>query len=333
MAALVMFGVGCLLGVGYLGEAIALGGVVAVLLHWKRELHGLVQRIGEDDFRAIIHLVVVALVILPVLPDQDFGPFGVLNPFKIWLIVVLIVGISLAAYLAYKSVEPRTGSLLAGILGGMISSTATTVSYARQAKTDPDLVASSALVILLASTVVNVRILIEIAVVCPPLLAFATPPILIVFAVMTVLSLLAFFTLGQRTGEPTSHSNPAQLRTALTFAALYTVVLLVVAVVDNRFGSRALYPVAIVSGLTDVDAITLSTAELVESSGLPTGTAWRVVMVAMLSNLLFKGAAAGLLGGWPLFRRIIVLFGIPMLVGVLLLAFWPDLPPNLPLAE
>jgi uncharacterized membrane protein (DUF4010 family) len=91
--------------------------------------------------------------------------------------------------------------------------------------------------------------------------------------------------------------------------------------------------VAIVSGLTDVDAITLSTAELVGSSGLATGTAWRVVMVAMLSNLLFKGAAAGLLGGWPLFRRIIVLFGIPLVVGVLLLAFWPDLSLNLPLAK
>ncbi len=145
MAAVVMFGVGCLLGVGHISESIALAGVVAVLLHWKRQLHGLVQQIGEEDFRAIMQLVVVALVILPALPNRVFGPFGVLNPFKIWMIVVLIVGMSLAGYVAYKVLAPRTGSLLGGILGGIISSTATTASFARQAKASPPLSAMSRL--------------------------------------------------------------------------------------------------------------------------------------------------------------------------------------------
>ena len=210
MAAVVMFGVGCLIGVGHTSEAIVLAGVVAVLLHWKRQLHGLVQQIGEEDFRAIIQLVVVALVILPALPNRAFGPLGVWNPFKIWLIVVLIVGMSLAGYVAYKVLAPRTGSLLGGILGGIISSTATTVSFARQAKTSPELSAMCAFVILLASTVVNVRILIEIGVVAPRLLSLAALPMLLMLVIMGALSLICYVGLGQiSTQSSPSHENPA----------------------------------------------------------------------------------------------------------------------------
>ncbi len=324
MAALVMFGVGCLLGLGYVNEAVAVGGVVAVLLHWKQALHSMVQRIGEEDFRAIIHLVVVALVILPVLPNRAFDPFGVLNPFKIWMMVVLIVGISLAAYVAYKIMESRASLLLGGLLGGMISSTATTVSYARQARTHADLAAVASLVILLASTVVNVRILVEIAVVAPGLLVWAGPPVLILLTVMSGLVLLTYGRLSRQAVHPAAHHNPAQVRAALAFAALYTIVLLVVAAVQSKFGSQALYPVAIVSGLTDVDAITLSTAELVQSNRLPGASGWRVILLAVLSNLAFKGVLAGILGGWPLLRRLAVLFGLSLLTGGLLLAFWPD---------
>jgi uncharacterized membrane protein (DUF4010 family) len=330
MAALVMFGVGCMLGVGYVNEAIALGGVIAVLLHWKRELHAVVQRIGEGDFRAIIHLVLVALVILPVLPNRAFDPYGVLNPFKIWMIVVLIVGINLVAYVTYKIVAARTGSLLGGILGGFISSTATTVSYARQANANPKLVDLAAFVILLASTVVNVRVLFEIAVVAPSLLADAGPPILLMLLFMIALSVVYYFRLGHDSAAPTAHENPAQVRAALAFAALYSVVLFVVAAVESRFGSQALYPVAVVSGLTDVDAITLSTAELVKSDHLLGTIGWRVILLAMLSNLFFKAAAAGVIGGWSLLRRVAILFGLCIGCGLLLLMFWPDRSADLP---
>jgi len=132
LAMLVMYLVGVYIVMGPLPLAVALGAGVAVLLHLKPELSGVASRIGDADFRAIMSFVVVTLVVLPVLPDRTFGPFDVLNPREVWLMVVLIVGIGLAGYLAYKLLGTRGGSLLSGALGGLISSTATTVSYARR---------------------------------------------------------------------------------------------------------------------------------------------------------------------------------------------------------
>jgi uncharacterized membrane protein (DUF4010 family) len=151
MAALVMYGVGAALVAGYTVPSVATGGVVAVLLHWKEPLHNFVRRIGATDLTAIMQLVLIALVILPVLPDAEFDVYRVLNPFRIWLMVVLIVGISLGAYVAYKLLGPRVGSVLGGVLGGLISSTATTVSYSRQVSGRPAAPPLAALVIQLAT--------------------------------------------------------------------------------------------------------------------------------------------------------------------------------------
>jgi uncharacterized membrane protein (DUF4010 family) len=132
-AALLMYAVGAL-SVIQMSAAAKVGGATAVLLHWKRQMHSIVQRFSEQDLRAIIQLVLVALVILPLLPDRIYGPYDVINPFHIWLIVVLIVGISVAGYIVSRFLSGAEGSLVAGILGGIISSTATAVSYSRQSK-------------------------------------------------------------------------------------------------------------------------------------------------------------------------------------------------------
>ncbi|MEZ5361588.1 MAG: DUF4010 domain-containing protein [Bryobacterales bacterium] len=111
-------------------------GSVAVLLQYKQQLHGFVARIEEADLRAVARLALIGLVILPALPDIAYGPFGVLNPFRVWLMVVLIVGISLAAYAAYRMLGARAGGWTAGVLGGLISSTATTANYAQSSRED-----------------------------------------------------------------------------------------------------------------------------------------------------------------------------------------------------
>jgi uncharacterized membrane protein (DUF4010 family) len=115
-AVLVMFAVGVAISQGLVGPAIVVTGAVAVLLQWKRQLHGFVARIEEAELRAVSRLVLIGLVILPALPNQDFGPYGVLNPFEIWLMVVLIVGISLAAYVAYRLFGARGGVLATGLV-------------------------------------------------------------------------------------------------------------------------------------------------------------------------------------------------------------------------
>lgn len=324
MAALVMFAVGAALGRGMTGPAIVSGGIVAVLLQWKAGLHGIVQRLAEKDLRGLTHLALIGLVILPILPDQAYGPYAVLNPFRIWRMVVLIVGISMSAYVIFKLLGARAGAVLGGVLGGLISSTATTVSYARQSQQSKSSLALAALVIVIASTIVNVRVLIEIGVVAPDLLRLALPPFAILTGLMMVECLILFLPLRHQLEHPFEPANPGQLTAAIIFGGLYAVVLLIVAVVQAHFGTNALYGVALVSGLTDVDAITLSTAELFNNGQLPAATAWRVILVATLSNLVFKAGIVGLLGSGRLWVYVSILFAIAIAGGLGLLWLWPD---------
>lgn len=326
VAAVLMYSVGAALGAGFIGPAIVTAGTAAVLLQWKRPLHLFVERIGEKDLRGLFQLVLIALVILPMLPDETYGPYDVLNPYRIWRMVVLIVGISMLAYLAYRWLGSGVGTLLGGIFGGLISSTATTVSYARQTYNHPEATTMAALVIMIASTIVNVRVLFEIGLVAPRLLPMAILPITAAMTLMAMECALLYLTLRKGSVELPDHDNPAQLKAAIVFGALYAVILFVIAAVKDHFGDQALYVVAAISGLTDVDAITLSTAKLFNDGRVEANVAWRVVMVAITSNLVFKTCAVGVLGSRRLLTYIVVLFGIAMLGSICLLLFWPDVP-------
>ncbi|EMI51833.1 MgtC/SapB family protein [Rhodopirellula sallentina] len=323
IAALLMFAVGCASGIGRNGPAIVTAGVAAVLLHWKRPLHGFVGAMTDKDLRSVMNLALIGLVILPVLPDQTYGPYGVLNPYDIWRMVVLIVGISMIAYVAYKLLGAKVGAILGGVLGGLISSTATTVSYARQTKDAPEISGMAALVILIASAIVNFRVLVEIGIVAPELLNVAAYPISAMLILMAIECLVLYVPLRQMESQPADHDNPAQLKPAIVFGVLYALVLFLVAAAKEMFGDSALYWVAGISGLTDMDAITLSTAKMFNDNRVDAGTAWRVILVATLSNLFFKATAVAFLGSRKLLAYIIVTFGIAALGGGLLLALWP----------
>jgi uncharacterized membrane protein (DUF4010 family) len=324
VAVLLMFGVGAYLMYGAVEVGIVLGGAVAVLLHAKARLHGLVARLGDQDVAAIMRFVLLTLVILPVLPNQTFGPFDVLNPRHMWLMVVLIVGISLGGYLAYKLLGDRVGTLLAGILGGTISSTATTVTYGRMGRLGKDTASLSAVVILLASTVVFVRVLVEIAVVAPASLRVSAPPLIALLLAFGGLSHLAWSRREADAGAMPEQGNPTEMRFALAFGLLYGVILLAVAAGKEWFGDEGLYVVAVISGLTDMDAITLSTATLTRQGRVAPETLWRVVVVASIANLAFKLGVAGALGGRGLMARLAPYYGAGALFGILVILFWPD---------
>jgi uncharacterized membrane protein (DUF4010 family) len=322
-AALVMFGVGVAVSQGLAGPAIVVTGSVAVLLQLKTELHSFVARIEESELRAVSRLVLIGLVILPALPNREFGPYGVLNPFQVWLMVVLIVGLSLAAFLAYRLVGARAGVLLTGLLGGLISSTATTATYSQRVRKENNQVNLAAAVIILASAVVFGRVLFEVAVVAPAVLPRVAPPLLIMTGVMAV---LAWLVLQRCHREPPPHVDrepPSTLRSAIVFGLLYAVVLLAVAAVRQNFGEGALYAVAALSGLTDMDAITLSTARLIDSGRLGAEIGWRVILVGALANLSFKAGIVATAGGAKLFRWILPYFAAAGVAGILLLALWP----------
>ncbi|HEY6553477.1 MAG TPA: DUF4010 domain-containing protein, partial [Vicinamibacteria bacterium] len=320
---LLMYGVGAYLAVGPIQVAVVLGGAVAVLLHFKQELHGLAARIGDRDFRAAMQFVIISLIVLPVLPDATYGPYDVLNPREVWWMVVLIVGLSLAGYVAYKLFGAGAGTVLAGILGGLISSTATTASYARRSRESPDLSRLAALVVMLASTVVYGRVLVEIAAVARGRLLDLAPPLAAMLGVCALVAGVAWLLGRDGDGELPKQENPAELKAALLFGALYAAVLLAVAFARDRFGAAGLYMVAAISGLTDVDAITLSTSRLVQGGRLDADTGWRAILLASMSNLGFKAGIVAVLGSRALLGRIVLLFGAAMAGGGLILWLWP----------
>jgi uncharacterized membrane protein (DUF4010 family) len=322
-ALILMYVVGAMLVLGSAPVAVAVGGGVAVLLQLKQPLHGAVRRLSAADMRALMQFALVSAVILPVLPDEAFGPYNVLNPRHIWLMVVLIVGISIAGYLAFRFLGDRIGVLAGGLLGGLISSTATTVSFARRTAASPDAVGVAAAVIMIATAVSYVRIIIEIAAVAPgPFVAQAGAPIGALAALTAALGLLFWWKRrdGATAPEP---SNPSELKAALIFAAIYAGVLLLVAAVRERFGEGALYAVALVSGAVDLDAITLSVSGMVKSERLEGHQAWRYIMAAATSNMAFKTIACAILGARRLALWLGALFGVCAVASVAMILFWP----------
>jgi uncharacterized membrane protein (DUF4010 family) len=270
-----------------------------------------------------MQFVLITLVILPVLPNQAYGPYAVLNPFQIWLMVVLIVGISLIGYVAYKLFGAKAGAVLGGMIGGLVSSTATTVSFARRTASAPAGSALAALVIMIASGSVFARVIAEVGVVAPVHFRDIVPPLAAMLAVTAVIAIFLYLHTRDHRATLPEQGNPADLRTAMIFGGMYALIVFIVAATKTEFGEQGLYLVAVLSGLTDMDAITLSTSQLVNQGRLGTGTAWRMILVASLANLTFKGALVAVLGSRELFRHVVMAFGAALVAGGALLWFWP----------
>lgn len=261
-AVLLLYALGAFLVSGQHLLVVMLGGVIALLLHWKQPLHRFADSVGDADMRAIMQFVLISMVILPVLPDEPFGPYVALNAFEVWLMVVLIVGMSLAGYVAYKVLGAVGGVLLSGVLGGVISSTATAVSSARISQGAPASAALVALLIMIASTVAMARVLIEIGIVASGSFANLALPLGGMLGAMVIIATGAYLFTRKQAAELPAQENPAQLKTALLFALIYAVIKLAVAAAKEHFGTAGLYAVGVISGLTDMDAITLSPARL-----------------------------------------------------------------------
>lgn len=325
LAALVMYAVGAALTLGALAPFVAAGAVVAVLLQWKRPLHRLVESIGRNELDAIFRLVLIGLVILPVLPDTAYGPYEVLNPFRIWLMVVLIVGITLAGYISYRLFGSGAGSLLGGLFGGLISSTATTVGYARRSKQAPGIAGVATVVVFIATTIQFVRVAFEIGVVAPAMLPKVAWPLGMMTAIVAAVGAAFYLLRGSRRQDAQlDEEDPSDLKSAVVFGLLYAVVLFGVAAARQHFGNRGLYIVAGLSGLTDMDAITLSAAQMVNEGRVAVDTGWRMIVVGGLANLVFKTVAVAALGHRRMLGRVALASAICILGGVLLLAYWPE---------
>lgn len=323
IAALVMYGIGAyLVDRDHWLIALVLGGGVVLLLYWKELLHGFVRHMGDKDVSAIMTFVLVALVIWPILPNQKLGWYGFFNPFETWLVVVLVVGMSLVGYVLYKLVPPTAGAMLGGAVGGLISSTATTVSYSRRAREDPASTVLAAQAIMMANTVSVLRVMILLAIFAGEKAGAMELPLGTMAGVMAVLCFLTWWMGRKEHTELPEQGNPTELRSALLFAAIYTLVKLATAWGKDAFGNNALFVVGGISGLTDVDAITLSMGQSSSNQSVAVDIAWRVIMVAVMANLIFKAGTVYVLGNRRLRGWITLLFAATFAAGVVILWLW-----------
>jgi uncharacterized membrane protein (DUF4010 family) len=337
MAILIMYAVGAYLAHGNLLVAIAVGAGVAVLLQFKPELHSAAAKLGDADLRAIMQFALITGIILPLLPNRpilenlvnsqvSLQPLLVLNLFETWLMVVLIVGIGLAGYITYKFFGHGAGTLLGGLLGGAISSTATSVSYARRTALNPALARIASVIIVLAVSVMFVRMLIEVAVVAPGFVPTAWPPLLIIMAATAGSAMLVWMRVRLEPGTMPEQENPSELRPALIFAGIYVGVKLALAATRQFLPPQWLYAIAAVSGLADMDAITLSTSRLVQlgpqHGGIAAEMGWRIIVVAAISNLIFKSLIIGAIGSKRLMFRVGLMFVLPLATAIALLVLW-----------
>lgn len=311
VAVLVAYGLGVLAGYGEFIPALA-GSVLATgVLSMRSELRRLAGGLSREDLFAVVQFAVVSLVILPLVPDETFGPWGVWNPRTIWLLVVLISGLSFVGYLASKIIGATRGIGWSGLLGGLASSTAVTMSFSERSKKQPDLAIVYAIGVLAASAVMVPRLWVLLGVLQPKMI----PPTLISLGVLFVITTVGGLTVLRERNrnqlEGAKVTNPFELRTALQFAVLFSVILLAAKAAQIYLGTGGLYLASALAGVTQLDAITLTLAHQVQS-GLDVHIAARSLAIAAATNSLFKAGLAMTIGS----RR----FGRSVLTTLLLAA-------------
>ncbi len=316
-AVVVCYALGAMVWYGMEQLAVTLAILATALLYFKPELSGVSRSLTRLDLVSILQFAVLSFVILPILPNQNYGPYHALNPYQVWWMVVLISGLSLAGYAALRIAGHRHGTLLTGLFGGIASSTATTLAFSRHGRDNPSLIGMAAMVILLANWVVLVRLAVVVAVLAPGLLR----PMAMLLGGGALAGLFVLYLLWRRLNDkrdaPTLEmKNPTEIRAALGFGALYAGVLFAAAWLSDLVGSQGVYAVAVVSGLTDVDAITLSSLRLFGLGTLHADQAVTTVLLAVLANIAFKSGLATVIGGAALARQ--VLPGMAAVAGGLL---------------
>jgi uncharacterized membrane protein (DUF4010 family) len=319
IAAVLVFLIGALCYWGSLEVAAALGVGTAVLLSLKIGVRRFVGRITEQDVLATLKFAVITAIVLPLLPNRTFGPapLDVLNPQNVWLMVVFISAISFIGYVLIKLVGPRRGIGLTGLLGGLVSSTAVTLSFTQRSRGHEGFAKPFALAITVAWAMMFVRVLIEAAVLNSRLLSALWLPMAGAGGIaLAYCGYLLFFARETPAGEDVTLKAPFELGPALRFAVAYAVILVVSRGAQMLLGDPGVYVSAAVSGIADVDAITLSLARMVGAGTVEVGTASRAIVLAAMVNTAVKGGIVLVLGAFSLRKSILPALGLILAVGL-----------------
>lgn len=315
----------CLLGAlattGFRELAIGLGVGMAALLAYKQPLHKMVGQLGWEDVLVGMRFLLATFIVLPLLPDEAIDPWGAINPYKLWLLVLLISGFSLVGYVATRWLGPGRGIAVTAATGGLVSSTAVTLAFAKQSRDEPQRARALAGGVLLAWAVMFVRVAAIGAVVQPALALALAVPVGAMTAVCAAGAVLAMRARGGPVADGTPAvpmKNPFSLLAASKFAALFAAVLLLLKLGQQHLPKAGVYAVAALAGLTDVDAITASMAERARAEPADVGIAATAILVACLSNTVVKaGIAVGM--GRGLARTVVVGAVVAVAAGLLAL--------------
>jgi len=321
VALLATFVLGLGASTGYALIAAISAVVITTLLGIKPMLHAWVRHLSAEEINASIKFLLISVVLLPLLPNQGYGPWQAFNPYLAWWMVVLVSGLSFSGYIAIKWAGARQGIMLASLLGGLVSSTATTVTLAQHARAlrfTPALLAAG---ILAASSIMFMRVAIEAGVINADVLPALLPPLL----VMSLVHLGGAFWLWRHSAvspdaavvsEAPALTNPFELASALKFGLLLSAILVLSIGARELFGDTGLYALAFISGLADVDALTLSTARM-SLSNLSADTARNAILIAVFTNTAVKLVLAYVIGGRDLGLRVGMIILAAMLLASL----------------
>jgi len=319
---LLTFVFGALAATGETAVAAAAAVLTTLLLSYKPVLHRWVNALESGELRAGIKLLLISVVLLPVLPNQGYGPWQALNPYAIWWMVVLIAAISFVGYFAIKIAGTRRGTLFTGLFGGLASSTAVTLHFSRLSRHEPALVAMFSTAILLACGTMLPRMVLVASLLNPDLFPIVLVPT-VVMAFMTYLPALWYWRSqsSNSTEQFSPVTNPLEMKTALSFGFLLAVVMLLGKALRHWFGDTGILALAAASGVTDVDAITLSLARMSQDD-LTLHFAATGIVIAAAVNSVVKGGMATFMGG----VRVGIRVGLPLMVsaigGMLAVWFW-----------
>ena len=336
---------------GHYSTTIAGAGTLFLLLYIRDPLHAVIRRLAPGDVRAIAIFVLLALVVLPVLPDRALGPFNAVNPRAAWMLVVLVVALSLAGYIAQTLLGARAGTLATGLLGGLVSSTASTVGAARSVRAG-GAHANAAAITLLSCGILPLRLMLLVGVASKGALAMLWPWLAGIGVATLIAGFISSHVRARRaidatgattattsttnsttdahaahgsttlaTNPPSKPQNPTQLSSAFAFAAVFVVIQIVTKATIAYAGAAALLVVAAASGITDMDAIALSVAREFEAGGMDGTLLVRATLVALAVNTLFKLGVARIMGDAKLLRAVLPGLGLALLIAAAGIAF------------
>lgn len=322
LAAVVTCLLGALATTGHREVAVGLGITTAVLLAYKKPLHDLVGRLLWDDVLAGLRFLLATFIVLPLLPDRAIDPWGAINPYKLWLLVLLISGLSLVGYAATRWLGEGRGVSVTAAAGGLVSSTAVTLTFVKQSREEGASANRLAGGILLAWSIMFVRVVAVATVVCPPIFFDLWIPCAAMAAAsgFAAAACLRASSEGPKTvANPVPLKNPFSLLAAGKFVALFAFVLLMLKLAQEHLPGTGVYAIAALAGLTDVDAVTLSMAERARTVADQMRVAVTAIVVAAISNTLVKAGVAAFLGR-ALMRPVLLGTGAILVAGAL--AVW-----------